>query len=91
MRKKSILRFRCEVSDYEHCGDLENQVREIKSLCPEACNFKTYEEEDYEAESDYKEDYGEEDFESIYKGFVEFDAPTSCESKLEDLDCYVIR
>lgn len=64
------------VPDYEHTGDLEWAKNRIKTICPDATNIKGFEERDYEAESEYRYEYGELD-EHIYQGFVEFDAPDS--------------
>lgn len=64
------------VADYEHSGDLDHEIAYIKSVCPQARNFKSWEEEDYEAEADYEQEYGECD-ESIYQGYVSFEAPES--------------
>lgn len=82
-----MKKFICQVSDYEHSGDLEHEVRYIKEQCSQACNFHTYEERDYEAEHEYEREYGECD-ESIYNGFVEFEAPKECTKELEKIGCY---
>ena len=68
--------FTYYVPDYEHRGDLEWAKSRIEKICPEAKNIKGFEERDYEAESEYRSEYGELD-ECIYQGYVEFDAPDS--------------
>lgn len=88
--KDLIIRYGCSVPDFEHDGDIDYQISYIKSKCPQATNFKGWSERDYEAEADYKSDYGELD-EPIYQGYVEFDAPMSCGNLLEDIDCYPIK
>lgn len=75
------------VSDYEHSGDIDHEIAYIKSICPQARNFKGWEEEDYEAESDYEQDYGECD-EPIYQGYVSFEAPADYDEKLKEYDLY---
>jgi len=77
------------VDDYEHIGDCKNEISHIKSICSQARNFEYWEEEDYEAEADYKEEYGDEDFESIYRGYVSFEAPKKCKKVLEDNGYYL--
>lgn len=54
MRKlEPMLHFTSIVDDYEHGGNLDHEVSYIKSICPKATNFKTWEERDYEAGGDY--------------------------------------
>lgn len=72
------------VADYEHSGDIDHEIAYIKSICPQARNFKGWEERDYEAESDYEQDYGECD-EPIYQGYVSFEAPIDWDSNKYDL------
>ena len=72
------------ISDYEHSGDLNWARQQLKQDFPNVTNIKTYEEEDFEAESDYEEDYGECD-EPIYRGYIEFDAP---DEYIKDLSNY---
>ena len=71
------------ISDYEHEGDLIWARQQLKQDFPKVTNINTYEERDYEAESDYEEDYGECD-EPIYRGYIEFDAPDEYKQSLDD-------
>jgi len=87
---KSLQKFRYTVADYEHSGDLDHAVLEIKKICPDATDIKAFEEEDYEAEADYKSEYGELD-EAIYQGYVEFYAPEKYAEALSNIDCYPIK
>lgn len=75
------------VADYEHSGDLDHEIAYIKSICPQARNFKAWEEEDYEAESEYEQDYGECD-EPIYQGYVSFEAPKSWDKEASKYGIY---
>lgn len=77
------------IPDYEHSGDLDWASGHIKEICPEASNIKGFEERDYEAEADYKSEYGELD-EYIYTGYIQFDAPDKYKKVLIDNDCYEI-
>ena len=72
------------ISDFEHAGDLAWARQQLKQDFPNVTNIKTYEEEDFEAEFEYREDYGEEDFEPIYRGYIEFDAPDEYAQNLKD-------
>lgn len=76
-----IKEFILPVSDYEHRGDLNHAINYIKSICPEATDFRSWEERDYEAESDYEHEYGECD-EPIMQGYIAFKAPQSYSEKL---------
>lgn len=70
------------ISDYEHSGDLSWAKKEVLSKFPKVKNIRTFEERDYEAEYDYKSEYGEID-EPIYQGYIEFDAPKEYEEELK--------
>lgn len=59
------------IPDYEHSGDLEYGKSYIRKNFPEAKNIKGYEERDYDAESDYEDEYGEES-DYVYVGYVAF-------------------
>ena len=62
------------ICDYEHEGDLRAEEDLVREQCPEVENIRTWQERDYEAESEYRSEYGECD-ESIYRGYIEFDVP----------------
>lgn len=70
------------ISDYEHSGDLDWARQHALLNFPDIKNIKTYEERDYEAESDYEDDYGECD-EPIYQGYIEFDTPDEYVKELD--------
>ena len=72
------------ISDYKHSGDLDWARQQLKSDFPDITNIHAYEERDYEAEFYYKEEYGEEDFERIYQGYIEFDAPDEYRESLDN-------
>lgn len=82
-----LITFIKTVEDYEHSGDLSHEENYIKSICPEAIIVKSWEERDYEAESDYEHEYGELD-EYIYQGYVEFKAPRRYLKLLEENGYY---
>lgn len=86
-KKQRYTLYTKQVADYEHSGDLNNEITHIKHICPKAIKFKSWEERDYEAEAYYAEEYGEID-EPIYQGFISFEAPEDCEELLNDYDCY---
>lgn len=88
--RSALLTFSAQVDDYEHSGDLQYAASEIRKICPDVVDLKTWEEEDFEAEADYENDYGECD-EPIYQGFVEFKAPSEYRDQLEELGYYVKR
>lgn len=77
--------YQFRISDYEHSGDLDWAVNEVQSHFPNVKNIHTWEERDYEAEADYKEEYGELD-EHIYQGYIEFDAPEEYAESIKDLE-----
>lgn len=83
----TLVKHVVRVADYEHSGDLDHEIAYIKSICPEATNFRSWEEEDYEAEDEYEREYGECD-EGIYQGFVEFWTPASCKEILLEYGYY---
>lgn len=71
-----------KISDYEHEGDLDGAREYVLQRFPLVKNIKTYQERNYEAESDYEVDYGYCD-EPIYEGYVEFDAPDEYKDTLK--------
>lgn len=73
------------ISDYEHGEDLNYAKQDLLSKFPKVKNVHTYEEEDTEAEFYYKEEYGEGDYEPIYQGYIEFDAPDEYKDTLNTL------
>lgn len=85
---KKFIKFRTEVADYSHQGDLSHEESYLKNIFPDAKDFNSWEERDYERESDYKSEYGESEY--FYKGFVEFMAPEKIASILEDYNCYPV-
>ena len=85
-----MSKYLMQVADYEHRGDLDHAVSEIKAISSKCSSFRTYEERDYEAEFEHTQEYGELD-ESIYQGYVEFEAPESERKVLEAIGCYIIK
>lgn len=83
---KELIEFIYQVPDYEHRGDLELSIVEIKEICPNAEIIKSWEERDSEAEWDESDEYGELD-EPIYIGFVRFKAPKEYKQALESYGC----
>lgn len=75
------------ISDYEHEGDLDWARQYVKEKFPLVKNIKTYQERDYDAETDYEMDNGCECDEYIYKGYIEFDAP---EDYMEELHNFAL-
>lgn len=80
------MTFRYDIPDYEHLGDLKYAKHELNKIC-KVTNLKGFEERDYEAESDYENDYGELD-EPIYIGYVTFNASDEHKQTLIDFGCY---
>ena len=69
-----MKQFTYEVPDYEHRGDLAHGESYIRQYFPFATIVRSYEERDYERESDYESEYGELDG-YFYRGYVEFTVP----------------
>lgn len=82
------MKYRYRIPDYEHSGDLRYGEQEIRKTCPEVTSLVSFEERNYEAEEDYKSDYGYS--EPIYQGYIEFEAPSSYVKKFRSMDVYPI-
>ena len=78
-----MKRFTLLVNDYEHSGDINAAIARIQNKFPDIQDIKGYEIRDFEAESDYREEYGELD-EYIYQGYVTFMAPEKYWNELKN-------